>query len=645
LLPELGHLFLISAFVVAMLQVGLLCMSCFTQKNKLLCQFTYVPLTVAQGLFILISYLALTYAFVSNDFSVAYTAYNSNQLLPLMYRISAVWGAHEGSLLLWILMLSVWSVALALWSRRYPLERFSVVLGVLAFISAGFLAFILFTSNPFERLLPYSPIQGADLNPLLQDIGLIVHPPILYMGYVGFSVAFAFAVAGLISGNIDQQWLRWCRPWTLLAFAFLSLGITLGSWWAYYELGWGGWWFWDPVENASLLPWLVGAALIHSLVASESRGLFKSWTILLAILAFSLSLLGTFLVRSGVLTSVHAFANDPERGLFILVFLFIIVGGALALYAWRAFQLQSEAHFAWLSRETLILVNNLVLIVACATVLLGTIYPLILDALTGEKISIGPPYFNLLFTPLGLLLVFLTAFGPLSVWKKMDVFEVWRRLRYVLLASLIVGIGLPLWLTDSVTPLFLFSTTLATWLILASLEDVARRARYEWRAVFKLKMTYYGMIIAHLGLAVMLIGIACVTHYEVEREIRMTIGERVDVGPYSFTLSKIQDVQGSNYHGTAGIFAVAYQGKELTVMQPEKRLYFIRNLPITETAIKPGFFSDLYVALGEPLPDQSWSVRIYYKPFIRWIWLGGLMMALGSLLSAMTRWHRLKKEN
>jgi len=641
LIAEFGHLFLITAFVLAILQVIIFCITHYTKQNRLLTAI--FPLTLAQGFFIFISYLALTYAFITNDFSVTYAASNSNQLLPLMYRISAVWGAHEGSLLLWVLMLSAWSVALALWSRRLAQEQFAIVLVVLAFVSVGFLAFILFTSNPFERILPYPPLYGADLNPLLQDIGLILHPPILYMGYVGFSVAFAFAVAGLISGRIDQQWMRWCRPWTLLAFAFLSVGITLGSWWAYYELGWGGWWFWDPVENASLMPWLVGAALIHSLAASESRDIFKSWTILLAILAFSLSLLGTFLVRSGVLTSVHAFANDPGRGLFILGFLLVIVGSALSLYAWRAFKLQGNATFAWLSRETLLLINNLLLIVACATILVGTIYPLILDALTTEKISIGPPYFNLLIVPFGLLLAFLMAFGPISVWKKMDIKQVWQRLRYILLASILLGIGLPLLIAGAVTPLLLLSVTIAIWLILATLEDVLRRSRYEWRSLFKLKLSYYGMIIAHLGIAVLIIGISSVSHYEVEREIRMAIGDNATVGPYNFNLTEIKASDGSNFQGAAGIFRVSYKDKQIAIMKPEKRLYFIRNIPIAETAIAPGFFSDLYVALGEPYDDNSWSVRIYYKPFVRWIWLGGLMMAAGALLSAMSRWYRLSK--
>jgi len=553
MLIELGHLSLIIAFALALLQIGITFYGVRSQQHHLLS--TIRPLTILQGLFILLSYSILTYAFITHDFSLSYVAKNSNSLLPLMYRFSAVWGAHEGSLLLWVLLLSAWSVALALWSRNLPQDRFGIVLGVIAFISSGFLAFILFTSNPFDRLLPFPPQDGADLNPLLQDIGLIVHPPILYMGYVGFAIAFAFAIAALISSQFDSKWMNWCRPWTLLAFAFLSVGIALGSWWAYYELGWGGWWFWDPVENASLMPWLVGAALIHSLAVSHARGAFKSWTLLLAILAFSLSLLGTFLVRSGVLTSVHAFANDPSRGLFILGFLLLVVGGALTLYAWRAAKLHSTASFSWFSRETLLLLNNLLLVVACATILLGTLYPLILDALTGEKLSIGPPYFNTLFVPLALATIVLMALGPMSAWRHMDVKKVWLRLRYIALASLFLGIGLPLIVTKAVIPLVVVGLIAALWLILATLEDVARRSGYQWRSLLKLNSSYYGMVIAHLGVAVLAIGVCIVSHYAVERDVRLAVGEHVNIGPYQFKLEAITDIAGSNFRGAQGIIS------------------------------------------------------------------------------------------
>ena len=602
------------------------------------------PLSVGVTLFIGISFAALVYAFVTNDFSVVYVANNSNTALPWFYRVSAVWGGHEGSLLLWVLILALWVLAVALKSKALPLDIIGRVLGVLGIILTGFLSFVIFTSSPFDRNLPRAPLEGADLNPLLQDFGLIVHPPMLYMGYVGFSVAFAFAIAALLSGRMDAAWARWSRPWTNIAWAFLTLGIALGSWWAYYELGWGGWWFWDPVENASLMPWLVGTALIHSLAVTEKRGVFKSWTLLLAIFAFSLSLLGTFLVRSGVLTSVHAFASDPERGFYILGLLALTIGGSLLLYAIRAAEVKSESSFTLISRETLLLVNNVILTVIAFTVLLGTVYPLFVDALGMGKMSVGPPYFNALTVPLGALLMLFLGIGALVRWRRTDGSKLLKRLTWPVVASVVLGVATlkvagyeaDLWTNIGVV--------LAYWILLCGLMDLKDRVGNRQTSLFeslrKLPRAYYGMQLAHLGMAVLAVGVAMVSMFTEHRDLRMAPGDRQEVGVYTFQFEGTRHVEGPNYQSDQGIIKVFKNGEPYKVLMPEKRLYTARGNVMTEAAIDPGFFRDLYVALGEPLEAGAWAIRLQFKPYVRWLWLAGLMMMAGGFLAASDKRYR-----
>lgn len=640
MLPELGHFALTLALCFAGMQ-AILPLIGSLKTNQLLLN-TAKPFTFGQLFFLMASFACLTYAFISNDFSVKYVAQNSNSYLPLLYRISAVWGAHEGSLLLWVTILGIWSGAVALLSKNLDKETLALVIAILGMISVGFLLFLLTTSNPFVRLLPNIPADGRDLNPLLQDFGLAVHPPMLYMGYVGFSVAFAFALAALIKGRLDTTWAKWSRPWTLAAWCFLTLGITLGSWWAYRELGWGGWWFWDPVENASFLPWLVGTALIHSLIVTEKRNTFKSWTVLLAITAFSLSLMGTFLVRSGILTSVHAFASDPARGAFMLKFLFVVVGSSLLLYAWRAPKVYNGSSFDLLSRETMLLSNNVILMVCMATVLLGTLYPLILDATGLGKISVGPPYFNTVFVPLGGLLLIFMGIGPHCQWQQMNALELVKRLRYTLLASLVLGIVLPIMISQQLKYPAVGGLILAFWVILATLQDLYRRVRLN--GFRPLARHYYGMISAHLGVGVCVIGIALTSSYHVERDLHINISDTVTVGPYTFTLDTVKDLRGPNYTGAIAQFTVSQKGKKISELQAEKRLYNVQQSVMTEAAIDAGLFRDLYIALGEPLADEAWAVRIYYKPFVRWIWLGGLLMLLGGILAATDKRCRKSRE-
>jgi cytochrome c-type biogenesis protein CcmF len=602
------------------------------------------PLSVGVTLFIGISFAALVYAFVTNDFSVVYVANNSNTALPWFYRVSAVWGGHEGSLLLWVLILALWVLAVALKSKALPLDIIGRVLGVLGIILTGFLSFVIFTSSPFDRNLPRAPLEGADLNPLLQDFGLIVHPPMLYMGYVGFSVACAFDIAALLSGRMDAAWARWSRPWTNIAWAFLTLGIALGSWWAYYELGWGGWWFWDPVENASLMPWLVGTALIHSLAVTEKRGVFKSWTLLLAIFAFSLSLLGTFLVRSGVLTSVHAFASDPERGFYILGLLALTIGGSLLLYAIRAAEVKSESSFTLISRETLLLVNNVILTVIAFTVLLGTVYPLFVDALGMGKMSVGPPYFNALTVPLGALLMLFLGIGALVRWRRTDGSKLLKRLTWPVVASIVLGVATlevagyeaDLWTNVGVV--------LAYWILLCGLLDLKDRVGNRQTSLIeslrKLPRAYYGMHLAHLGMAVLAVGVAMVSMFTEHRDLRMAPGDRQEVGVYTFQFEGTRHVEGPNYQSDQGIIKVFKNGEPYKVLMPEKRLYTARGNVMTEAAIDPGFFRDLYVALGEPLEGGAWAIRLQFKPYVRWLWLAGLMMMAGGFLAASDKRYR-----
>ncbi len=602
------------------------------------------PAAFAQLLFMALSYGCLTYSCLTHDFSVKYIATNSNTALPTLYLISGVWGAHEGSLLLWGLVLTIWTALVAQFSKSIPDATLARVLGVMGLVSIGFLLFLLFTSNPFERLFPI-PQEGRDLNPLLQDVGLAIHPPMLYMGYVGFSVAFAFAIAALLEGRLDSAWARWSRPWTNMAWMFLTFGIALGSWWAYYELGWGGWWFWDPVENASFMPWLVGTALLHSLAATEKRGVFKTWTVLLAIFAFSLSLLGTFLVRSGVLTSVHAFASDPARGLFILVFLAVVVGGSLLLYAVRAPSVKSSATFELVSKESVILLNNVLLVVTAASILLGTLYPLVIDALGLGKISVGPPYFNAVFIPLTAPLAVAVGAGMLLRWKKDSIQTLAVRVRWLVVACVLGGLLLPLSL-----PFYSWAAalglTLALWTVAMtglSLVDRVGVQGFSWQRLASIPSGFYGMSIAHCGIAVFVIGITLTSVYSVEKDVRLAPDESVELSGYVFSFHGVKETQGENYIAQQAFVTVSHEGKQVAQLEPQKRVYQVQTMPMTEAAIDAGLFRDLFVAIGEPLGKQgAWSLRIYYKSFIRWIWLGAIFMAVGGLCAACDRRYRIK---
>jgi cytochrome c-type biogenesis protein CcmF len=652
MIPELGQLALILACIVAFISGTLPLLG--AQRNHAAWIALARPAAQTMAALLLLAFLCLMTAFVQNDFSVRYVAQHSNTLLPLPYRIAAVWGGHEGSLLLWMLMLGLWTLAVSLFSRQLPAAMVARVLGVLGLVAGGFLLFILFTSNPFERLLP-GAMEGRDLNPLLQDPGLIIHPPMLYMGYVGFSVAFAFAVAALLSGQLDAAWARWSRPWTTAAWVFLTLGIALGSGWAYYELGWGGWWFWDPVENASFMPWLVGTALLHSLAVTEKRGSFKNWTVLLAISAFSLSLLGTFLVRSGVLTSVHAFATDPQRGIFILAFLVFVIGGSLALFAWRAPKVGLGGRFALLSRESLLLTNNVLLVVACSSVLLGTLYPLLIDAFGGGKLSVGPPYFNSVFAPLMMPALFLMGVGPFARWKQTSCAELAYALRWAFGVAALVGIAGP-FLYGEWTPLVALSLLLAAWIVASGALNFIERVQATrggqsfLRAARKQPRSFFGMHVAHIGIAVFVVGVTMVKGYEAEKDVRMDVGDTVSVGGYTFKFEGVTQEKGPNYTALVGDFSVSHEGREgqvLRQLKPEKRQYVSSAMPMTEAAIDSGFLRDLYVSLGEPIdkakPENAWAVRVYYKPFVDWIWGGCLLMALGGVIAMSDRRYRLKR--
>ncbi len=639
MIPEIGHFALIISLCVAFTQalVPLAGAGMGVQRWVALA----VPAALAQLLFVGIAYACLTWAFLSHDFSVLYVAKNSNSELPLIYRISGVWGSHEGSLLLWALVLALWTGAVAVFTPRVPRVMRARVLGVLGLVSCGFLLFIIVTSNPFERLLP-AALEGGDLNPLLQDIGLAIHPPMLYLGYVGFSVAFAFSIAALISGQVDSAWARWSRPWTNVAWLFLTLGIALGSWWAYYELGWGGWWFWDPVENASFMPWLMGTALMHSLATTEKRGTFKAWTALLAIFAFALSLLGTFLVRSGVLTSVHAFASDPERGIFILGFLVVVVGGSLLLYAWRAPMLKSAARTNLLSRDGALLLNNIFLAVATAAILLGTLYPIAVDAL-GGKISVGPPYFNLMFIALTAPLGVLIGVGMLIRWKNDSLprlrAKLWLPALLAVVAAVVLALMLPVWHWAAFAGLAM-AVWIAFTVVLAIRERLQNRSLAS--ALRSTPAGFYGMLLGHLGVAVFIVGVTLTSLYTQEKDLRMAPGDTYSVAGYEFTFHGVKQMHVANYVATRGSFSVRDAGGGFQAeMFPEKRTYLVQTSPMTEAAIDAGIARDLFIALGEPLDNQgAWAVRIYYKPFIRWIWLGAIIMAVGGVFAASDRRYR-----
>ncbi|UNK50133.1 heme lyase CcmF/NrfE family subunit [Lysobacter sp. S4-A87] len=636
MLGEIGQVTLILALLVSLLQAALPLAG--AQRGVGSWMAIARPAAYAQLALVGFAFVVLSHGFVTQDFSLRYVAENSNSLLPLMYRYTAVWGAHEGSLLLWALILALWTGAVARFSQRLPAEVIARVLGVMGLVSTGFLAFLIFTSNPFQRLLP-AAAEGRDLNPLLQDPGMIIHPPMLYVGYVGFAVPFAFAIAALLDGRIDARWLRWTRPWTNVAWAFLTFGIALGSWWAYYELGWGGWWFWDPVENASFMPWLAGAALLHSQAVTEKRGSFRGWTLLLAIATFSLSLLGTFLVRSGVLTSVHAFAADPARGLFILIFLGIVIGGSLLLYALRAPSAEDGGKpFDVSSRETLLLANNLLLSTACAMVLLGTLYPLLADALELGKISVGPPYFALMFVLLMSPLVALLPFGPVTRWQRE---QVSRPLAMLLpWAALALALAVLAYFFAPQGPWKVAAGVLgAAWVLFGTVRFVVTRLRSQSTGQ-RFTAEMLGMTLAHVGVAVFLIGALLVEGLSQQRELAVAPGQTVELGRYAFRFDGVAHLQGPNYEADRGTVTVFANDRPLTVMHPEKRKYASGGQVMTEAAIESGVTRDLYVALGEPLGGGSWALRVHVKPFIRWIWGGALLMMFGGLVAATDRRFR-----
>jgi len=608
-------------------------------------------LALGQWLFLLLAFICLTHSFLTDDFTVKLVAMHSNSALPWYFKLSAVWGNHEGSLLLWVFILASWTLAVAYASQSLPLDMRARVLAVLGMISIGFLLFIIFTSNPFERLLLNPVADGNDLNPLLQDFGLIIHPPMLYIGYVGFSVAFAFAIAALMTGNLDAAWARWSRPWTNIAWAFLTIGIALGSWWAYYELGWGGWWFWDPVENASFMPWLAGTALIHSLAATEKRGVFRSWTVLLAILAFSLSLLGTFLVRSGILVSVHAFASDPTRGLFILAFLVLVIGGSLLLYAVKAPAIRSNAKFGLLSRENFLLVNNILLAIALSVVLLGTLFPLASSALNLGSYSVGPPYFNAMFVPLSLPMIVLMGIAPYISWKRSNKISAaipkWLIAAFVaLLLAGLATLSLSNQYQQDFNWLAFITLVVSLWLITSTALHMLSKAKHQQGLLtgFKrLSVSYWAMVIAHTGIAVAAIGIGLTSVYEQQKDVRMLLGDDISVSGYRYQLTAINTFEGPNFSGTRGDITVFDGDTVITVLQPEKRFYYAARNVMTEAAIDPGLTRDLYVALGEELEEGAWAVRVHVKPFVRCIWLGALMMAFGGFLAVTDKRYRSKR--
>jgi len=643
MIPELGSFALMVglAFAICLSIIPLVGVS---TNNLTLVRYAK-PLTFGMFLFTIISYLMLTVSFVSDDFSVLYVAQNSNSHLPVQYKFAAVFGGHEGSLLLWVLMLTTWASALALSSRNIDEAFVGRVLAILGMIVVGFMLFTLLTSNPFERLLPNVPLEGRDLNPLLQDIGLIVHPPMLYLGWSGFSVAFAFAIAALLCGRMDAAWARWTRPWTLAAWSFLSIGIVLGSWWAYYELGWGGWWFWDPVENASFMPWIIGTALIHALSVTEQRGAFRNWTVLLAITAFSLSLLGTFLVRSGVINSVHSFASDPSRGMFILLLLGIAVIGSLTLFAFRASALSGTSKFELYSKETFILAGNIALVVATATVLLGTLYPLLVDALNMGKISVGPPYYNAVFNPIVALMVVMMGIAPVIRWKKNKAGTFRSELGLVALASIVFGLAFPLLYGGEFIGWVAVGMGLAFWLIVATLKNAKTNITLP-QGGFDIKrptLSYWGMVVSHMGIAVAVIGATMVSHYETQLDIRMDVNSTVELSGYEFAFEGMKDVEGPNFSAKQGQFRVFEDGKEIAFLRPERRIYRVQTMGMTEAGIDSTMSRDLFVALGDPLDNGAWAVRVYVKPYINLLWLAGALVAFGGFMCIADRRYRAKK--
>ncbi|MFC4700090.1 heme lyase CcmF/NrfE family subunit [Glaciecola siphonariae] len=646
MIPELGNLTLVIAFVLSILLAVYPLWGAQT-NNQTLMQMAR-PLTWGLFIFTLIAYICLTYAFVTDDFSVNYVAQNSNSKLPLYYKITAVWGGHEGSFLLWVLIFAIWTLAVALFSKGIPEAMVARVLAVLGMVSISFYLFMLITSNPFDSMLPFFPVDGRDLNPLLQDFGMIIHPPMLYMGYVGFAVAFAFAIAALIGGQLDSTWARWSRPWTIAAWAFLTLGIALGSWWAYYELGWGGWWFWDPVENASFMPWLVGTALMHSLAVTEKRKVFKSWTVLLAIAAFSLSLLGTFLVRSGVLVSVHSFASDPSRGLFILGLLVVVIGGSLLLYALRASQLKSVGRYEIFSREMMLMGNNVLLVAATIVVLLGTLFPLVHKEIGLGTISIGAPFFNQMFTLLIVPFVLFLGIGPLSRWKRQQPSALRNQMVFAFILALSAGLLVNA-TYDEQTYMGMLGLVMSFWILVSTTLEVRQRVVSQTKeesmmaSLGKLTRSHWGMILGHVGFAVCLIGITLVSNYELERDLRMEPGQRVSISDYEVEFTGVNELKGPNYISDKGIFDVYKNGVLVSHLEPEKRFYTVQRMTMTEAGIHTTLTRDLFVALGEPLENGAWAVRLYYKPFVVWIWGGAVIMCIGGIFSIADKRYRIKK--
>ncbi|EHA1081488.1 heme lyase CcmF/NrfE family subunit [Photobacterium damselae] len=645
MIPELGLFALIAALGLSAL-VSIYPLYGASVGNQAMMRMAR-PLTYGVFLMLLGSFVSLCWSFYSNDFTVTYVASNSTSLLPWYYRITAVWGSHEGSLLLWVFIQSAWAAAVARLSKGMPLESVSRVLAVMGMISVGFLLFIILTSNPFLRTLPFFPVQGRDLNPLLQDPGLIIHPPMLYMGYVGFSVAFAFAIASLMTGRLDTAWARWSRPWTIAAWSFLTLGIALGSWWAYYELGWGGWWFWDPVENASFMPWLAGTALMHSLSVTEKRGTFKAWTVLLAIAAFSLSLLGTFLVRSGVLVSVHAFASDPSRGMFILGFLVVVIGGSLLLYALRGAQIRSRGNYSLFSRENMLFANNILLVTGLLVVLIGTLLPLVHKQLGLGSVSIGEPFFNTLFTWLMVPFAFVLGIGPLVRWKRDHISKIKKQLIISAIASVIFAFGSIYLFASTVEPLAVLGMWMAAWIVILHGFELYERATHRHSLVEglgKLGRSHWAMVFGHIGLAVSIIGITLVSNYDLERDVRLAPGQSVNVKGYDFYFAGLRDADGPNYDGYVADFKISKNNIMVTTLHAEKRIYTVAGSMMTEAAIDSGITRDLYVAMGEKLGDGAWAVRIYYKPFVNWMWFGALLMAIGGVFAISDKRYRFRKK-
>lgn len=641
MIPEIGNFLLALALALSVLLSVYPCWGAARNDRRMMALAR--PLTFGLFASITLAFVCLVYAFIVNDFSIGYVAVNSNSALPVYFRIAATWGSHEGSLLLWVMLLSWWTLAVSLLSRRMPQDSVARVLAVMGMINIGFLLFILLTSNPFTRTLPSFPIDGRDLNPLLQDVGLIFHPPLLYMGYVGFSVAFAFAIASLMAGRLDTAWARWSRPWTIAAWVFLTLGIVLGSFWAYYELGWGGWWFWDPVENASLMPWLTGTALLHSLAVTEKRGTFKAWTVLLAITSFSLCLLGTFLVRSGVLVSVHAFASDPARGMFILAYLVVVIGGSLLLYALRGGQVRSHTRHELFSRETMLLGNNVLLVAATLVVLLGTLLPLVHKQLGLGSISIGEPFFNTMFTYLMVPFALLLGVGPLVRWRRDTLGRLRTPLFAALLISVVLALLLPWLMQDRIVAMTVLGLLMSLWVVVLTLVELYQRSTHRsgfWAGLGKLSRSHWGMVLAHLGVAVTVIGIAFSQNYSIERDVRMKSGDSLPIRDYQFVFREVREINGPNYSGGEAQIDVLRNGKLETTLRAEKRFYTNARSMMTEAAIDGGLTRDLYAALGEELEDGAWAVRLYYKPFVRWIWYGGMLMSLGGLLCMLDPRYR-----